>query len=170
MCPRVPYKIFVLQVKSLSRLQQHYKILAGKRLSDTDENFFRYLSAFIIYWNHVKSEMADSYFTLSSSIVVKTDNKVKPIVSNSLYRFSNKKTWNDVFDEVTDPREVEKDGSNFSDSLGQSWTNIWARHGRIWCSKKKGKKEFAYLPTHTQKSWVGFGQTEIFLRMAYFIL
>jgi hypothetical protein len=40
-------------------------------------------------------------------------------------------------------------------------------HGRIWCSKKKKKKkEYAYLPTHTQKSWVGFGQTEIFLRMA----
>jgi hypothetical protein len=32
--------------------------------------------------------------------------------------------------------------------------------------KKRKKKEFVYLPTHTQKSWVGFGQTEIFLRMA----
>ena len=32
--------------------------------------------------------------------------------------------------------------------------------------KTEEKKEFAYLPTHTQKSWVGFGQTEIFLRMA----
>jgi hypothetical protein len=32
----------------------------------------------------VKLEMADSYFTLSSSVVVKTDNKVKPIVSNRL--------------------------------------------------------------------------------------
>lgn len=51
--------------------------------------------------------MADSYFTLSSSVVVKTDNKVKPIVSNRLYRFNNKKTWNDVFDEVTDPEEVD---------------------------------------------------------------
>jgi len=39
-CPRVPYKILVLQVKSLSHLQQHYKILAGKCLSDTDEIFF----------------------------------------------------------------------------------------------------------------------------------
>jgi hypothetical protein len=29
--------------------------------------------------------------------------------------------------------------------------------------KKEEKKEFAYLPTHTQKSWVGFGQTEIFV-------
>ena len=55
----------------------------------------------------MKSEMADSYFTLSSSVVVKTDNKVKPIVSNRLYRFNNKKTWNDVFDEVTDPEEVD---------------------------------------------------------------
>lgn len=31
---------------------------------------------------------------------------------------------------------------------------------------KKKKKEFAYLPTHTQSSWVGFGQTEIFLIVA----
>jgi hypothetical protein len=70
--------------------------------------FFSISSAFIIiYWNHVKSEMADSYFTLSSSVVVKTDNKVKPIVSNRLYRFNNKKTWNDVFGEVTDPEEVD---------------------------------------------------------------
>lgn len=30
----------------------------------------------------------------------------------------------------------------------------------------KKKKEFAYLPTHTQSSWVGFGQTEIFLIVA----
>ena len=51
--------------------------------------------------------MADSYFTLSSSVVVKIDNKVKPIVSSRLYRFNNKKTWNDVFDEVTDPEEVD---------------------------------------------------------------
>jgi hypothetical protein len=45
-CPRVPYKILVLQVKSLSRLQQHYKILAGKRLSDTDEIFFDILNIY----------------------------------------------------------------------------------------------------------------------------
>ena len=32
------------------------------------------------------------------------------------------------------------------------------------------KKEYAYLPTHTQKSWVGFGQTEIFLRMALTVI
>jgi hypothetical protein len=43
---RVPHKILVLQVKSLSRLQQHYKILAGKRLSDTDEIFFDILSIY----------------------------------------------------------------------------------------------------------------------------
>ena len=135
--------------------------------------FFSISSAFIIiYWNRVKSEMADSYFTLSSSVVVKTDNKVKPIVSNRFHRFNTKKTMEWRLRRGDRPRRsgLEKDGSNFSDSLGQSWTNIWARHGRIWCSKKKGKKEFAYLPTHTQKSWVGFGQTEIFLRMAYFIL
>ena len=46
MCPQVPYKILVLQVKSLSRLQQHYKILAGKRLCDTDEIFFDILSIY----------------------------------------------------------------------------------------------------------------------------
>ena len=111
--------------------------------------------------------MVDSYFTLSSSVVVKIDNKVKPIVSNRLYRLKKQKqTWNDVFDEVTDPEEVDlKKTDQILVSLGQSWTNIWAQHGRIWCSKKK-KEEFAYLPTHTQKSWVGFGQTEIFLRMA----
>ena len=123
--------------------------------------FFSVSSAFIIiYWHHVKSEMADSYFTLSSSVVVKTDNKVKAIVSNRLNRFNNKKTWNDG----DRPRRsgLEKDESNFSDSLGQSWTNIWARHGRIWCLKNPHKKkESAYLPTHTQKSWVGFGQTKI---------
>ena len=45
-CPQVPYKILVLQVKSLSRLQQHYKILAGKRLSDIDEIFFDILSIY----------------------------------------------------------------------------------------------------------------------------
>jgi hypothetical protein len=134
--------------------------------------FFSISSAFIIiYWNHVKSEMADSYFTLSSSVVVKTDNKVKPILSNRLYRFNNKKTWNDVFDEVTIPRRsgLEKDRSNFSESrteLDKHLNPTW----RIWCSKKKReKKEFVYLPTHTQKSWVGFGQTEIFLRMAWYM-
>ena len=48
--------------------------------------------------------MSDSYFTLSSSVVVKTANKVKPIVSN---RFNPQKTWNDVFDEVIDLEEVD---------------------------------------------------------------
>ena len=150
MCPQVPYKILVLQVKSLSRLQQHYKILAGKRLCDTDEIFFSISSAFIIiYWNHVKSEMADSYFTLSSSVVVKTDNKVKPIVSNRLYRFNNKKTWNDVFDEVTDPEEVDLK------KMDQSWTNIWARHGRIWCSKKNRREKRICLPTYPYPKVMG---------------
>jgi hypothetical protein len=45
----VLYKILVLQVKSLSHLQQHYKILAGKRLSDTDEIFFRYPQHLSLY-------------------------------------------------------------------------------------------------------------------------
>jgi hypothetical protein len=87
-------------------------------------------------------------------------------VSNRLYRLKKQtQTWNDVFNEVTDPEEVtlEKDGSNFSESrteldkhLSPTWKNLVLQK----------KKEFVYLPTHTQKSWVGFGQTEIFLRMA----
>ena len=88
--------------------------------------FFSISSAFIIiYWNHVKSEMVDSYFTLSSSVVVKIDNKVKPIVSNRLYRLKKQKqTWNDVFDEVTDLEEVDlKKTDQILVSLGQSWTN-----------------------------------------------
>jgi hypothetical protein len=115
----------------------------------------------------VKWEMADSYFTLSSSVVVKTDNKVKPIVSTDSYRFNNKKTWNDIFEEAIDPEEVDlKKTDQILVSLGQSWTNICTRHGRIWCSKKKKKICLPTVHTHTQKSWVGFGETEIFLRMA----
>ena len=116
----------------------------------------------------MKSEIADSYFTLSSSVVVKTDNKVKPIVSNRLYRYNNKKTWNDIFDEVTDPEEV--DLKKTDQILGTVWTELDKHLSPIWknlvLKKKRRKKEFAYLPTHTQKSWFGFGQTEILLRMA----
>ena len=113
--------------------------------------------------------MADSYFTLSLSVVVKTDNKVKPIVSNRLYRFNNKKTWNDVFDKVTNPEEVDLKKTDqilvtISDRAGQTFEPDMEESGAP--KKKEKKKEFAYLPTHTQKSWVGFGQTEIFLRMA----
>lgn len=50
--------------------------------------------------------MADSFFTLSSSVILKVNKKIKPIVSNRLYRFNSKKTWNDVFDEVADPDEI----------------------------------------------------------------
>ena len=108
--------------------------------------------------------MSDSYFTLSSSVVVKTDNKVKPIVSNRLYRFNNKKTWNDVFDEVTDPQEVDLKKTHqilvtVSDRAGQTFEPDMEESG---ARKKKKKKKFACLPTHTQKSWVEFGQTEIF--------
>lgn len=45
------------------------------------------------------------FFTLSSSVVFKINNKVKPVISNRLYWF-NKKTWNDVSDDVTDPKEI----------------------------------------------------------------
>ena len=95
--------------------------------------------------------MADSYFTLSSSVVFKTDNKVKPIVSNRFYRFNNKKTWNDVFEEAIDPEEVNlKKTDQILVSLGQSWTNICARHGGIWCSKKK-----ICLPTYPYPKVMG---------------
>ena len=113
--------------------------------------------------------MADSYFTLSSSVVVKTDNKVKPIVSNRLYRFNNKKTWNDVFDEVTDPEEVDLKKTDqilvtVSDRAGQTFEPDMEESDAPKKNKKKNLP--TYLPTHTQKSWVGFGQTQIFLRMA----
>ena len=120
--------------------------------------FFSISSAFIIiYWNHVKSKMADSYFTLPSSVVVKADNKVKPIVSNRLYRFNNKKNMEWRLRRGDRPRRsgLEKDVSNFSDSLGQSWTNIWARHGRIWCLKKTHKKKRICLPTYPYPKVMG---------------
>jgi hypothetical protein len=90
--------------------------------------------------------MADSYFTLSSSVVVKTDNKVKPIVSNRLYRFNNKKTWNDVFDEVTDPEEVDLKKTDqilvtVSNRAGQTFEPDMEESGA-----PKKKEEFAYLP------------------------
>jgi hypothetical protein len=90
-------------------------------------------------------------------------------VSNRLYRFNNKKTWNDVFDEVTDPEEVDLKKTDqilvtVSDRAGQTFEPDMEESGAP--KKKRKKKEFAYLPTHTQKSWVGIGQTEIFLRMA----
>ena len=51
--------------------------------------------------------MADSFFTLSSSVVLKINRKVKSLASNRLYRFNNKHTWNDVFDDVLDPEEFD---------------------------------------------------------------
>jgi hypothetical protein len=57
---------------------------------------------------------------------------------------------------------LEKDGSELDKHLSPTWKNL------VLQKKKEEKKEFAYLPTHTQKSWVGFGQTEIFLRMALY--
>jgi hypothetical protein len=114
--------------------------------------------------------MADSYFTLSSSVVVKTDNKVKPILSNRLYRFNNKKTWNDVFDEVTIPRRsgLEKDRSNFSESRTELDKHLSPTWKNLVLQKKKKKKEFAYLPTYIPKSHgSGLGKLKYFLRMAW---
>jgi hypothetical protein len=69
---------------------------------------------------------------------------------------------------VTDPDELDLKKTDqilvtVSDRAGQTFEPNIEESG---APKKKKKKEFAYLPTHTQKSWVGFGQTEIFLRMA----
>jgi hypothetical protein len=97
----------------------------------------------------MKSEMADSYFTLSSSVVVKTDNKVKPIVSNRLYRYNNKKTWNDIFDEVTDPEEVDLKKTDqilgtVLDRAGQTFEPDMEESG----AQKKKKKKRICLPTY----------------------
>lgn len=48
---------------------------------------------------------ADSFFTLSSSVVLKSNGKIKALASNRLYRFNNKNTWANVFDDVLDPEE-----------------------------------------------------------------
>ena len=98
--------------------------------------------------------MANSYFTLSSSVVVKTDNKVKPIVSNRLYRFNNKKTWNDVFDEVTDPEEVDLKKTDkilvtVSDRAGQTFEHDMEESG---APKKKNLHACTYLYLPIPKS------------------
>ena len=68
---------------------------------------------------------------------------------------------------MTDPEEVDLKKTD------QILVTVWDRAGQTFEpdmeeSGAKKKKEFAYLPTHTQKSWVRFGQAEIFLRMAQF--
>ena len=85
--------------------------------------------------------MADSYFTLSSSVVVKTDNKVKPIVLNRLYRFNNKKTWNDP--EEVDLKKTDQILVTVSDRAGQTFEPDMEESG---APKKKGKKK--NLPTY----------------------
>ena len=101
--------------------------------------------------------MADSYFTLSSSVVVKTDNKVKPIVSNRLYRFNNKKTWNDVFDEVTDLEEVDLKKTDqilvtVSDRAGQTFEPDMEESG---APKNKNKNKKICLPTYPYPKVMG---------------
>ena len=104
------------------------------------------------------------YFTLSSSVVVKTDNKVKLIVSNRLYRFNNKKTWNDVFDEVTDPEEVDLKKTDqilvtVSDRAGQTFEPDMEESG---APKKKEKNLPTYLPI-PKSHGSGLGKQTIFL-------
>ena len=72
---------------------------------------------------------------------------------------------------MTDPEEVDLKKMDqilvtVSDRAEQTFEPDMEESGAP--KKKEEKKEFAYLPTHTQKSWVGFGQTEIFLRMALY--
>jgi hypothetical protein len=76
-------------------------------------------------------------------------------VSNRFYRFNNKKTWNDVFDEVTDPEEVrpEKDGSNFSDSLETELDKHLSPTWKNLVVKKKIKKNC--LPTYPYPKVMG---------------
>jgi spermidine/putrescine-binding protein len=73
-------------------------------------------------------------------------------VSNRLYRFNNKKTWNDVFDEVTDPEEVDLKKKDqilvtVSDRAGQTFEPDMEESG---APKKKEKKKnlptYMYLP------------------------
>jgi hypothetical protein len=73
---------------------------------------------------------------------------VKPIVSNRLYRFNNKKTWNDVFDKVTNPEEVDLKKTDqilvtISDRAGQTFEPDMEESG---APKKKEKKK--NLPTY----------------------
>ena len=66
--------------------------------------------------------------------------------------------------EKVDLKKTDQILVTVSDRAGQTFESDMEESGTP--KKKKEKKEFAYLPTHTQMSWVGFGQTEIFLRMA----
>ena len=100
--------------------------------------------------------MADSYFTLSSSVVVKADNKVKPIVLNRLYRINQKKTWNEVFDEVTDPEEVDLKKTDqilttVSDRAGQTFELDMEESG---APNKKRKR--ICLPTYPYPKVMGW--------------
>lgn len=49
---------------------------------------------------------------------------------------------------------------------GMMVKKIYSVFQYLHANSEKKKKEFPYLPTHTQSSWVGFGQTEIFLIVA----
>jgi hypothetical protein len=70
-------------------------------------------------------------------------------VSNRLYRSNNKKTWNDVFDEGTDPEEVDLKKTDqilvtVSDRAGQTFEPDMEESGD---PKIKGKKK-KILPTY----------------------
>jgi hypothetical protein len=72
---------------------------------------------------------------------------------------------------VTHPKEVDLKKTNqilvtVSERAGQTFEPDMEEYDAPKKKKKKKKNLPTYLPTHTQKSWVGFGKTEIFLRMA----
>jgi hypothetical protein len=73
-----------------------------------------------------------------------------------------KKTWNDP--EEVDLKKTDQILVTVSDRAGQTFEPDMEESGAP--KKKKKINKIVYLPTHTQKSLVGYGQTEIFLRMA----
>jgi spermidine/putrescine-binding protein len=84
-------------------------------------------------------------------------------VSNRLYRFNNKKSWNDVFDEVTDPEEVDLKKTykilvTVSDRAGQTFEPVMEESG---APKKKKKNLPSYLPI-SKSHGSGLGKLKYF--------
>ena len=72
------------------------------------------------------------------------------------YRFNTKKTWNDVFDEVIDPEEVDLKKTDkilvtVSDRAGQTFEPDMEESG----ARKKKKKKRICLPTYPYPKVMG---------------
>ena len=72
------------------------------------------------------------------------------------YRFNTKKTWNDVFDEVTDPEEVDLKKTDkilvtVSDRAGQTFEPDMEESG----APKKKEKQRICLPTYPYPKVMG---------------